>query len=125
MHSHNTHVSRRRCLLFHALRNRVYVSNAVIGIGRGGTESLVYVIDANLIPLRKRGKYISAITVASVFGNIVGPIYGGALAKSIGWRWVFRIEPPVGLILPLVTWFTMPTRPAEGVRQRKIGQIDC
>lgn len=39
------------------------------------------------------GLYIAAISVA----DLIGPSVGGAIAGSIGWRWIFLLNVPVGV----------------------------
>lgn len=45
-----------------------------------------------------------------IFGiaSIVGPVVGGFLTDNIGWRWVFYVNVPVGLIALAVVFLTMP-----------------
>ena len=41
------------------------------------------------------GVYIAAISVA----DLIGPSVGGAIAGTIGWRWIFWLNVPVGLLV--------------------------
>ena len=45
-----------------------------------------------------------------IFGiaSIVGPVVGGYLTDNVGWRWVFYVNVPVGLIALAVVFLTMP-----------------
>ena len=45
-----------------------------------------------------------------IFGiaSIVGPVVGGYLTDNAGWRWVFYVNVPVGLIALAVVFVTMP-----------------
>ncbi len=53
--------------------------------------------------------------VQGVFGGIfgiasvVGPVVGGYLTDSAGWRWVFYVNVPVGLVALAVVFMTMPS----------------
>jgi EmrB/QacA subfamily drug resistance transporter len=53
--------------------------------------------------------------VQGVFGGIfgiasvVGPVIGGTLTDNAGWRWVFYVNVPVGLIAFIVVFLTMPS----------------
>lgn len=46
-----------------------------------------------------------------IFGiaSIVGPVVGGFLTDNVGWRWVFYVNVPVGLIALAVVFLTMPS----------------
>ncbi len=53
----------------------------------------------------------------------LGPIVGGALVDSAGWRWVFVINLPVGaLALVLTTLFVPESRAAQARRLDPVGQ---
>lgn len=46
---------------------------------------------ADMIPQEKRGRWMSMYTVGPLFAPIIGPIAGGFLSDSKGWRWTFWI----------------------------------
>ena len=68
------------------------------GLGGAGLAVLPAAIIADLVPPRQRPKYLGPL--GSVFGiaTIVSPLVGGAITDSVGWRWVFWINIPVGLL---------------------------
>ncbi|MGE3284535.1 MAG: DHA2 family efflux MFS transporter permease subunit [Pseudonocardia sp.] len=77
---------------------------AIQGVGAGGLFSLSLTIIADLVPARERARYVGhLITVYGAFG-VLGPLVGGLLAGTdeilgiTGWRWVFLINVPVGLV---------------------------
>ncbi|GAP88678.2 putative multidrug resistant protein [Rosellinia necatrix] len=45
----------------------------------------------DLLPRDQRGRAISLWSGGSLIGPIIGPIFGGVLAESVSWRWVFWI----------------------------------
>ena len=40
----------------------------------------------------------------------IGPILGGVLTDTIGWRYIFWLNVPVGVLALLMTAFTCPNR---------------
>lgn len=68
------------------------------GLGGAGLAVLPAAIIADLVPPRQRPKYLGPL--GSVFGiaTIVSPLVGGAITDSVGWRWVFWINLPIGLL---------------------------
>ena len=53
---------------------------------------------------------------AQGLGLAVGPTLGGVLVGSVGWRWVFLINVPVGVVALVAGWFLLPR-----TRQRAAG----
>ena len=68
------------------------------GLGGAGLAVLPPAIIADLVPPRQRPKYLGPL--GSVFGiaTVVSPLVGGAITDTVGWRWVFWINIPVGLL---------------------------
>ncbi|MFF1253937.1 MDR family MFS transporter [Pseudarthrobacter sp. NPDC058329] len=68
------------------------------GLGGAGMAVLPGAIIADLVPPRQRPKYLGPL--GSVFGiaTVVSPLVGGAITDTVGWRWVFWINLPVGLL---------------------------
>jgi EmrB/QacA subfamily drug resistance transporter len=68
------------------------------GLGGAGMAVLPGAIIADLVPPRQRPKYLGPL--GSVFGiaTVISPLVGGAITDTVGWRWVFWINLPVGLL---------------------------
>jgi MFS family permease len=58
------------------------------------------------------GLYFASISVA----QLIGPSVGGAIASAAGWRWIFLLSVPVGIISLLACRAVLPggTRPERG-----------
>ncbi len=69
-----------------------------------GTLSIV----VRAFPLRQRGLAIGIYGGISGLGLIAGPALGGLLVQSAGWRWVFFINVPLGLIALAMTMLFVP-----------------
>ncbi|WP_080794411.1 MDR family MFS transporter [Corynebacterium pacaense] len=74
------------------------VGRAVQGIGGGGLMILSQAIIADVVPARERGRYMGVM--GGVFGlsAVLGPLLGGWFTEGPGWRWVFWMNIPLGLI---------------------------
>src|SRR6218665_135034 len=74
------------------------------GIGAGALMSLPLAIMADVLAPRERAKYqgyfFAVFGVSSLIGPLVGGIFAGAneILWISGWRWVFLINLPIGLI---------------------------
>lgn len=76
-------------------------ARALMGIGAGAMQQLPFVIYGVLFdPARRRkatGNAISAYSLAA----IIGPLIGGVIVSTLGWRWVFFINIPIGILMIL------------------------
>lgn len=81
---------------------------AVQGLGAGGLMSLALAILADLVSPRERSRYqgyfMAVWGLSSVAGPVVGGFFAGAgtVAGVEGWRWVFLVNVPVGIIALIV-----------------------
>ena len=93
------------------------VFRVIQGLGAGGLLSLVQVIISDIISPRERGRYVGLLGAVIAVGTAGGPLLGGVITDSIGWRWNFYVAVPfaiVGLILIQRT-LRLPKRPARVV----------
>lgn len=74
------------------------------GLGGAGLAVLPPALIADLVPPLHRAKYLGPL--GSVFGiaTVVSPLVGGAVTDAWGWRWVFWINIPVGLLALGMAW---------------------
>ncbi|MEU6645972.1 MFS transporter [Saccharomonospora sp. NPDC046836] len=77
---------------------------AIQGIGAGGLMSLALTILGDIVPPRQRARYqgffLATFGIATVLGPVLGGLFSGldSLAGIAGWRWVFLVNVPLGLI---------------------------
>lgn len=94
---------------------------AIQGLGAGGLLSLAFAIIGDLVSPRERGRYQAYFV--SVFGvsSVLGPVLGGFLAGqddllgSSGWRWIFYVNVPLGLLAFVVVMkvLNLPRRASD------------
>ena len=80
----------------------------VQGVGGAllGANSLTILVKA-AGPTR-RGRAIGLFAAAQAVGVSAGPVIGGLLLGTLGWRWVFWVSVPFGIVGILVGWFVLP-----------------
>jgi EmrB/QacA subfamily drug resistance transporter len=78
------------------------------GIGGGILISLPFIVVGEIFSPRERAKYMGIL--ASVFGlaDVLGPILGGVITDTFGWRWVFFINVPVGIAAVSIIFYSLP-----------------
>ncbi|MGD8167051.1 MDR family MFS transporter [Herbiconiux sp. P16] len=71
---------------------------AVQGLGGGGLMILSQAIIADVVPARERGKYMGIMGGVFALSSVAGPLLGGWFTESIGWRWAFWMNIPLGIL---------------------------
>ncbi len=97
---------------------------AIQGLGAGGLMSMPLAIMGDMLAPRERAKYqgyfLAVFGISSVIGPLVGGLFAGAdqILWIAGWRWVFLINVPIGLIaLAIVMRFLhLPKHKVHSVR---------
>jgi len=81
---------------------------AVQGIGAAGIMTLSSATLADLVSPRDRGRYQGFFTGTFALCSIAGPLVGGGITSLFGWRWVFLVNLPLGLLVFGFLWWTLP-----------------
>jgi len=85
------------------------ISTRIIqAVGGGMITSSSAPLITKTLPATHRGRGLSAQIVMVYFGLAVGPGLGGVLADTVGWRWVFLVNVPLGLLAAIITFFAVP-----------------
>ncbi|KAK4494670.1 hypothetical protein PRZ48_014026 [Zasmidium cellare] len=104
------------------------VGRAVTGLGNSGELSGCFAVLVEIMPLRKRPIFAGLMAAVESLAIIAAPIVGGALTQSLGWRWCFWINLPIGgvSIASITFLFSNPRkRPEESLLLRqKISALD-
>ncbi|WP_227529416.1 MDR family MFS transporter [Microbacterium tenebrionis] len=87
--------------------NMLIVVRVVQGIGVGGLMSLVMIAVALIISPRERGKYMGVVGGIMALGTIGGPLLGGFLTDTWGWRSNFFVGVPFAIIALVLLQFTL------------------
>lgn len=108
---------------------QLIVCRAIQGLGAGALMTVSFAIMADLYPPRERGRLFGVF--GSVFGiaTVIGPFIGGFLTdhgtfmllghEVAGWRWVFYVNLPLGLLALFMIMYRMPV-----LRHGAGGRID-
>ncbi len=88
------------------------LSRGLQGVGGGAIMSSCFATVGDIFPPAERGKYIGIFTGTFSLASILGPTVGGLITDNFGWRWVFYINIPFGLIAVPAVWMNLPARRA-------------
>ncbi|SRR6266516_4005967 len=78
------------------------------GLGAGGMMPLALAIIGDIFSPAERGKWQGLFVAVFGFASIVGPTLGGWITDNWGWRWVFYVNMPVGIIAIVTAGFVLP-----------------
>jgi EmrB/QacA subfamily drug resistance transporter len=70
-----------------------------VGAGFLFANSAAIITDA--FPPNERGRALGINQISIVVGAVAGLILGGAITSTFGWRWIFFVNVPIGLIATL------------------------
>ena len=105
------------------------VGRAVAGLGSAGLFAGCFVIPVQSIPLRRRPMFFAGMGGIEGVATLAAPLLGGALTQSLGWRWCFYINAPIGAVTLLLTMYCFSdTRKTNDVARmtfkQKVSQLD-
>jgi EmrB/QacA subfamily drug resistance transporter len=78
------------------------------GIFGGMLTASVFAVVADLYPPKVRARMQGIFTGTFALAAVIGPTAGGVLADTVGWRWVFYVNVPIGFVALLVIIRGMP-----------------
>jgi EmrB/QacA subfamily drug resistance transporter len=89
------------------------------GLGGGMLMPTGMIILARAAGPQRIGRVLSAIGVPMVLAPVFGPVLGGLLVEHVGWRWIFFVNVPVGILAVSLALRFLPVGRAE-----KAGPLD-
>lgn len=82
------------------------------GAGAGALQPVALTIIGDLFTIEERGRMQGIFGAVWGLAAISGPLLGGLIVHTLGWRWVFFVNVPFGLLsaVMLVTFYRDPER---------------
>lgn len=102
-------------------------ARAVQGLGAAIMMALTLAFVGDTVPRAKTGSAMGLLGTMSAIGTALGPSLGGLLISGFGWRAIFLVIVPMGLVTLLVTARSLPVNRQEpkaaGVRFDLVGML--
>ena len=77
-------------------------TRVIQGFGGGGLMTLSQALVGETIPPRERGRFQGYLAGVSVASSTFGPVAGGYLTEAFGWRSIFLVNVPLGIVAILL-----------------------
>jgi EmrB/QacA subfamily drug resistance transporter len=74
------------------------------GIGAGCIQPLVFTMVGDIFPLAQRARLQGFFSGMWAIAAIIGPALGALFVSTIGWRWIFTINIPIGIAAAVLLW---------------------
>ena len=84
------------------------------GLGAGALFPIALAIIGDIFAPSERGKYQGFFGAVFGVSSLIGPAIGGLLTDTVGWHWIFFVNIPIGLVVLVIIWRTLPTHREEG-----------
>jgi MFS transporter, DHA2 family, multidrug resistance protein len=95
------------------------ISRILQGLCGGGLLAKAQAILFQTFPPEEQGVAQGIFGMGVIVGPAIGPTLGGYLTDSIGWRWIFFINIPFGILAVLMCWLFLP-KDTKITRTRRI-----
>lgn len=90
---------------------------ALQGVGAALLAPQGLPIITSILPAANRGPAFAATGIMSGLGVLLGPTLGGFIVTNVGWRWIFFLNIPIGVLAVALAFLFMPdVRPGVGHR---------
>ena len=89
--------------------NQIVLFRILQGVFGAALVPLSQMVLIQLYPIEERARAMSIWGVGIMAGPILGPSLGGWLTENWSWHWTFFINIPVGILLLIMAWITMPS----------------
>ena len=86
------------------------------GVGAGCVQPLVFTVLSDVFPLAQRARLTGWSSAMWAIAAITGPAIGAVFVSTVGWRWIFLINLPIGVVATALFIDYRERRPETAVR---------
>lgn len=88
--------------------NSLIAARVLQGLGGGGIMVSIFSINADLFEPRERARYQSFSSLVLMASGSIGPTLGGVMSQHFGWRSIFLVNLPIGILALTGLYFLLP-----------------
>ncbi len=88
------------------------------GLGAAVMMALTIAFVSETVPKEKTGSAMGLLGTMSAVGTALGPSLGGVLIAGLGWRSIFLVNLPLGLLALLLAWRGLPADRPGTLKER-------
>src|SRR6266540_2482060 len=94
---------------------------AMQGLGAGAMQPVTFTIIGDLFDVHERGRMQGLFGAVWGLAGLIGPLVGGAIVHSLGWRWIFWVNVPFGLASAAVLAIAYHEKPEHHDHRLDVG----
>ena len=83
-------------------------ARALQGVGAAAMLALTMAFVGEAVPKARTGSAMGLLGTMSAVGTALGPSLGGVLIAGLGWRAIFAVSLPLGLVALVLAWRCLP-----------------
>lgn len=91
------------CGAAHSMRALV-LFRALQGLGAGCLQPVALTVVGDMFPLQQRARVQGLFSGMWAVAAVAGPLLGALFVSTIGWRWIFDVNVPIGLAAAGLLW---------------------
>lgn len=96
------------------------VARVLQGLAGGGLLAKAQSILFETFPPEEQGASQGVFGIGVIAGPALGPVFGGYLTDTLGWRWIFFINVPVGILAVLMVLIFLPKDREEDMGRQTV-----
>ncbi|MDR3553521.1 MAG: MFS transporter [Syntrophobacteraceae bacterium] len=96
----------------------IIAARVLQAVGAGLLQANSVALITQAFPGNERGKAIGIQGAVQAISMAIGPFVGGILISAVGWRLVFYINIPIGIVGTMAAMFILPSQEKSTVRQK-------
>jgi EmrB/QacA subfamily drug resistance transporter len=98
-------------------------ARAMQGLGAALMMALTLAFVTETVAKEKTGRAMGLLGAMSAIGTTLGPSLGGLLIAGFGWRAIFLINVPLGLVTFALAWLALPARDKAATDQGRFDAV--